>query len=371
MPSRYHLAPLAGYTNLPFRRIAPRTRRPRLGDHRPRQRPGHARKRRARRYELIATTPDDRPLGGADLRPVRAGIPREPRPSGSKPTASASIDINMGCPVRKVVKGGGGSAHDVRHHRQDRRLWCARSSRRCEIPVTVKMRLGWDDDNLIGPVLRPRVRAGRRGRRHHPRPHARPGLRRHRRTSTASAPWSRRSIASRSSATATCAPSPTPARMFDDHRLRTASPSAAGRWRTRGSSGSCSGWEQTGDPGPRGDATTSGSHFMERTFAGWSTGAGEHFGCLQFRKVANWYCRSLADGQRDSTNHDENGHGRDVRTGGRAHPRTRRTGGLVRARRGRAEYPGAGGADFALVGKRIELPRPEGRVCRKKPRKRG
>ena len=62
------------------------------------------------------------------------------------------IDINMGCPVRKVVKTGGGSA-----------MMCDTTGATVElvrkvveavpVPVTVKMRLGWDDDNLTAPYF--------------------------------------------------------------------------------------------------------------------------------------------------------------------------------------------------------------------------
>ena len=79
-----------------------------------------------------------------------------------------------------------------------------------QIPVTVKMRLGWDDEQLTAPFFaREFEQAGVAGD-HHPRPHARAGLRRHGQPRRHPAPWSRRSSASRSSATATCARSPTP-----------------------------------------------------------------------------------------------------------------------------------------------------------------
>src|SRR5258708_37608134 len=60
------------------------------------------------------------------------------------------IDINMGCPVRKVVKGGGGSAMmcDTTGGTID---LVAKVVAAVKVPVTVKMRLGWDADNLTGP----------------------------------------------------------------------------------------------------------------------------------------------------------------------------------------------------------------------------
>jgi nifR3 family TIM-barrel protein len=61
------------------------------------------------------------------------------------------IDINMGCPVRKVVKSGGGSALMCEADAAARLVEAIVSA--VGIPVTVKMRLGWDDENLSSPSL--------------------------------------------------------------------------------------------------------------------------------------------------------------------------------------------------------------------------
>ena len=65
------------------------------------------------------------------------------------------VDINMGCPVDKVAKKNGGSL-----------LLCEPDSTirlaerivetvtpRTGVPVTAKIRLGWDDDCIVGPAL--------------------------------------------------------------------------------------------------------------------------------------------------------------------------------------------------------------------------
>ncbi len=61
------------------------------------------------------------------------------------------IDINCGCPVKKIVKGIAGSAL-----MQDIEL-AARNVeaivKAVDIPVTVKMRLGWDSENMNAPQL--------------------------------------------------------------------------------------------------------------------------------------------------------------------------------------------------------------------------
>jgi nifR3 family TIM-barrel protein len=63
----------------------------------------------------------------------------------------ASVDINMGCPVKKVCKVGGGSAMMTE---LDKTSALVRGMvNAVKIPVTAKMRLGWDDDNLTAPDL--------------------------------------------------------------------------------------------------------------------------------------------------------------------------------------------------------------------------
>ena len=64
---------------------------------------------------------------------------------------AAIIDINMGCPVKKVVNGEAGSA-------LMRDLPLAASLieatvKAVKVPVTVKMRMGWDHSNLNAPEL--------------------------------------------------------------------------------------------------------------------------------------------------------------------------------------------------------------------------
>jgi tRNA-dihydrouridine synthase B len=64
---------------------------------------------------------------------------------------AAIIDINMGCPVRKVVNGEAGSAL-----MRDLRLAAAiveATVRAVRVPVTLKMRMGWDHMSLNAPEL--------------------------------------------------------------------------------------------------------------------------------------------------------------------------------------------------------------------------
>ncbi|MDE8653871.1 tRNA dihydrouridine synthase DusB [Novosphingobium album (ex Liu et al. 2023)] len=64
---------------------------------------------------------------------------------------AAIIDINMGCPVRKVVNGEAGSAL-----MRDLKLAASlieATVKAVDVPVTVKMRMGWCHDSLNAPEL--------------------------------------------------------------------------------------------------------------------------------------------------------------------------------------------------------------------------
>lgn len=61
------------------------------------------------------------------------------------------IDINFGCPVKKVVKGFAGSA--VMKDEKLARDIIKAVVGAVRIPVTLKMRMGWDFDNLNAPTI--------------------------------------------------------------------------------------------------------------------------------------------------------------------------------------------------------------------------
>ena len=92
--------------------------------------------------ELLRTVPEDRPLG-AQLVGCDADVMGE---AAAKLEALGFdlVDLNLGCPVPKVVSTGGGSKllrEPATAERIFRRV--VRSVRR--VPVTVKMRLGYND----------------------------------------------------------------------------------------------------------------------------------------------------------------------------------------------------------------------------------
>lgn len=68
---------------------------------------------------------------------------------------AAIIDINFGCPVKKIVKKMGGSA--LMRDEELATQIMAETVKAVSVPVTVKMRLGWDDDSLNAPILAKRA----------------------------------------------------------------------------------------------------------------------------------------------------------------------------------------------------------------------
>jgi tRNA-dihydrouridine synthase B len=148
LPSNLFLSPLAGYTNLPFRLVV-------------REIGGvglcttdlvNARsllEKNPRAFKLIETRPADSPLAVQ----LFGSVPGEMREAAQMLEARgiASVDINMGCPVRKVCQVGGGSAMMTELAKTAALVRGMVNAVR--IPVTAKMRLGWDDQNLTAPEL--------------------------------------------------------------------------------------------------------------------------------------------------------------------------------------------------------------------------
>ena len=108
LASRFTMAPLAGYTNLPFRLVV-RTLGG-LGLATTDLVNGRALLMGSRKtLDLIETCPEDRPYAVQ----IYGGRPPELADAARFLVERigeglASIDINMGCPVNKVTKGGGG-----------------------------------------------------------------------------------------------------------------------------------------------------------------------------------------------------------------------------------------------------------------------
>jgi nifR3 family TIM-barrel protein len=289
LPSRYLLAPLAGYTNLSFR-LAVRA----LGGL------GLATtdlvNARAlllfsrKTMDLLQTCPEDRPVAvqiyGSDPTDMKNAA------QWLESYGVSSVDINMGCPVHKVTRGGGGSA-----------LMCdaggavklARTVvEAVRIPVTVKMRLGWDDRDLSAPLFaREFEKAGVAAVTVHGRTREQgfggrvnlDGI---------------RAVVEAVERTPVIGNGDVRTIADAEHML--SHTGCAGIAVGRGAL--LNPWffaqlarrEATGEPGP--PATyLQRLDFMHRHFHLLVEHKGERFACLSFRKVANWYCRVLKPGR--------------------------------------------------------------------------
>ena len=69
----------------------------------------------------------------------------------SEDRGAAIIDINMGCPVRKVTNGDAGSA--LMRDLKNAGAIVEAIVKAVDTPVTLKMRMGWDHDSLNAPEL--------------------------------------------------------------------------------------------------------------------------------------------------------------------------------------------------------------------------
>ncbi|MES1991081.1 MAG: tRNA dihydrouridine synthase DusB [Pseudomonadota bacterium] len=147
------LAPMAGITDLPFRRCAHN-----LGA-------GLVVSEMVASDELVRERPDvvRRAAGKGEVDPLVIQIAgREPywMAEGAKLAEAAGadiIDINMGCPAKTVTSGLSGSAlmRDLDHALTLIEATVGAVS----VPVTLKMRTGWDDTTRNAPELARRAEA--------------------------------------------------------------------------------------------------------------------------------------------------------------------------------------------------------------------
>ncbi|AZO08170.1 MULTISPECIES: tRNA dihydrouridine synthase DusB [unclassified Mesorhizobium] len=144
--NRVFLAPMSGITDEPFRRRA------------------HGHGAGLVVSEMVASGELAKGRAGCDLRIRHSGLPvhmvqlagREAAhmAEGARIAAGEGadiIDINMGCPAKKVTGGYAGSAlmRDLDHALSLIEAVIGAVS----VPVTVKMRLGWDESALNAPIL--------------------------------------------------------------------------------------------------------------------------------------------------------------------------------------------------------------------------
>jgi nifR3 family TIM-barrel protein len=288
LASRFTLAPLAGYTNLPFRSSIREIGGLGLATTdlvNARAILEGIRKTR----ELLATNDRDRPLAVQIFGAKPDEMARAAQYLEAEKLADI-IDINMGCPVRKVVSTGGGSA-----------LMCDTTGATVQliravveavrIPVTVKMRLGWDATQLTAPFFaREFEQAGVKAVTIHGRTREqgfsgtvdRDGIRRVVEAVESIPIFGNGDVRTIADA----------AQLIDEtgcHGIAIGRGALADPWIFR----QLSNWVQSGDPGPRGSYAER-FEFMAthlKRLCDWR--GGEKYGCVMFRKVAAWYCRAL------------------------------------------------------------------------------
>src|SRR6202043_1702875 len=141
------LAPMSGVTDLPFRRLVKRLGAGLVVSE---MIASEAMIRETRQSLTMARNcAEEQPMAGQ-----LAGGDPQIMAEAAKLNADRGariIDINFGCPVKKVVNGHAGSAL-MRDEAQAARILEA-TVRAVDLPVTLKMRTGWDDKSRNAPRL--------------------------------------------------------------------------------------------------------------------------------------------------------------------------------------------------------------------------
>src|SRR5882724_3886921 len=147
LESQVILAPMSGVTDLPFRRLVKRSGAGLVVSE---MIASEAMIRETRQSLLMAAnTPEEFPMavqlaGCEPATMAEAAKLNEDR-------GAALIDINFGCPVKKVVNGHAGSSLMRDEVGAGRILEGV--AKAVKLPVTLKMRMGWDHANLNAPSL--------------------------------------------------------------------------------------------------------------------------------------------------------------------------------------------------------------------------
>ncbi len=152
--NRVVLAPMTGITDVPFRRltaelgaglvVSEMTASSDLVNGRPMS---------VLRCEATGIGPHVVQLAGCETRWMAEGA-RIAEASGAD-----IIDINMGCPARKVTGGTGQSGSALMRDLDHALKLIDATIAAVKVPVTLKMRLGWDDQTLNAPELARRAEA--------------------------------------------------------------------------------------------------------------------------------------------------------------------------------------------------------------------
>ena len=147
------LAPMSGVSDMPFRRLVKQFG---AGLVISEMIASQAMVRHNRRtLKMVEYGPEERPIA-VQLAGCDAAIMAEAAKLNEDRGADI-IDINMGCPAKKVVGGEAGSAlmRDLGHAVEIIKATVGA----VDIPVTLKMRTGWNDENRNAPELARRAEA--------------------------------------------------------------------------------------------------------------------------------------------------------------------------------------------------------------------
>ena len=141
------LAPMSGVTDLPFRRLVKQNGAGLVVSE---MIASQALIRESRKSLLMAETcPEELPMA-VQLAGCEPGVMAEAAKL-NEDRGAALIDINFGCPVKKVVNGHAGSSL-MRDEMHAARILEA-TVKAVALPVTLKMRTGWDHANRNAPRL--------------------------------------------------------------------------------------------------------------------------------------------------------------------------------------------------------------------------
>lgn len=142
IPKPLVLAPMAGFTDTCARRLARRFGAGLVYSEMV-SAAGLVR-RQPRTFAMLAFHPEEQPYGVQIFGSEPAEMAEAARIVQNE--GASIVDINLGCPVKRVCRTGAGAALLRDPKRVDRILAAVRKSVAC--PLTVKMRLGWDARDL-------------------------------------------------------------------------------------------------------------------------------------------------------------------------------------------------------------------------------
>jgi tRNA-dihydrouridine synthase B len=152
VPNRVILAPMSGITDAPFRRLVERLGAGLVIS----EMTASARLVRRDREACVRSSGDGIAIHAIQLAGCQARWMAEGARIAEAEGAHI-IDINMGCPAKQVTNGAAGSAlmRDLDHAL----TLIEATITAVRVPVTLKMRLGWDDHSINAPALARRAQA--------------------------------------------------------------------------------------------------------------------------------------------------------------------------------------------------------------------